>query len=132
MKEEYSPEKIWKIYRNLPENLKEAIFSVETADNIYNICEKNGIDKVSRVAKLVGYTLLGLLPPEKLQRMLKKELKITPALAKKVTQEISRFIFYPVRKSLSEIYKIETLHQEIETASQESKKTQDIYREPIE
>jgi len=109
MPKEYSKEELWNLYKKLPEELKEAIFSEATADNIFNICTRNEIedDRISEIARYVGRVLMGVLPPDEVQKTLEKELGLKIDLAKKVTQEISRFIFYPIKPVLEELYKIE-------------------------
>jgi hypothetical protein len=109
MPAEYSSEQIWKLYEKLPQELKEAIFSEETAKNIEEICERNGIegDLISEIARYTGRVLLGILPPNEFQETLEKELKLEKEVAKKVSQDIDRFIFYSVKASLGELYKIE-------------------------
>jgi hypothetical protein len=145
MVEEYTKEQIWKLYEKLPPELKEAIFSEETADNIWGICSRNGIEdeRISEVARYTGRVLMGLLPPDELPETLEKELKIDKGIAKKISQEINRFIFYPVKTSLEELYKIEiapiagvptkpTAKKGMEEKPEERPKREDVYREPIE
>lgn len=155
MPKEYTREEVWKLYEKLPKELQEAIFSEETADNIWNICERNEIseEKISEIAKQVGNVLLGILPPEEFQKILEKEIKLKKEIAKKVFHEIYRFIFAPVKESLAELYKIEIPPPEIKPSGvppsvkpseisppeaplleeePEAPKKPDIYREPIE
>ena len=143
MAKEYTREELWKLYQKLPEELKEAIFSEETAENIWNICERNNVEKISSVAKYVGNVLVGVLPPEDFQETLEKELKIKKEVAKKVAQEINRFIFFPVRPALEQLYKtgVTPLEKRPEKPSEQEKIEEekpkkppkpDIYREPIE
>lgn len=145
MPKQYTKEQLWKLYKKLPEELQEVIFSAETAENIWNICEKNNIEAVSSVAKYVGNVLVGVLPPEEFQEVLEKDLKIKKETAKKVAQEINRFIFYPVKPALEELYKIEIAPsakpaitppppaKPPEAApSEEKPEKPDVYREPTE
>lgn len=141
MPKEYTKDQFWKLYEKLPEELKEAIFSEETANNIFDICTRNGIedDRISEVARYTGRVLLGVLPPDEFQETLEKELKIEKEVAKKTTHEINRFIFYPVKTSLEELHNIV-----ITPPAQPSKITppseekppipskEDVYRETIE
>jgi hypothetical protein len=139
-REKYTKDELWKLYEKLPEELKEAVFSGETADHIWNICERYDVDDISEIAKLTGNVLLGVLPPGDFQETLEKELKLKKDVAKKVAQEINRFIFYPVKSSLEELYKIEITPPAKPTraaAPPEEKKPAepkkaDVYREPIE
>ena len=132
----YTPEQLWKIYKKLPEELKDAIFSEKTANDIYQICKRNKIEeKESELAKLVGCVLGGVLPPEKFLSVLKENLKLTNSMAQKIDKEVNRFIFSPVQEALSSIYggeigplKTTTTVAKRTTAS----KHPDPYREPIE
>ncbi len=143
MPEKYTKEQIWKLYEKLPEELKEAVFSEETAESIWGICSRNGIedDRISEIARYTGRVLMGLLPPDELQETLKKEMELEKEVAKKVSQEINRFIFYPVKARLEELYKIEiappagVVPSVPKTAPPEEKPTPpkaDVYREPVE
>lgn len=147
MPEKYTKEQFWKLYEKLPQELKDALFSEETGNYIYETCKKNGIeDKLGEVVESVGQVLLGVLPIENFQENLEKELKLKKEVAKKVFQEINRFIFFPLKESLTALYGTEiiptakpsTLPPEVpsEEAKPEEKPTPlekpDIYREPIE
>lgn len=158
---DYTKEQLWKVYEKLPEDLKEAIFSAETADNIYDICTRNGIedDKISEIAKLTGRVLMGILPPEDFQETLEKELKLKKDIAKKIAHEINRFIFFPVKESLAALYIMEVvppvkpsvgpspirpaeivlsevpseeIPSEVAPPKEEQPKRVDVYREPVE
>ena len=145
MPKKYTNKESWKLFEKLPEELQEVIFSVETANNIWNICERNRVDEISKVAKYVGNVLLGVLPPDEFQETLEKEMGLEKDIAKKVAQEINRFIFYPVNPLLEELYKIEiappakptkiTPPPEATAPPEEIPKApprEDVYREPIE
>lgn len=142
MEKEYSKEELWKLYDKLPGELKKAVFAEETAENIFNICGRNGIEegeKISKVAKYIGRVLMGLLPPNEFQETLEKELGLGKEIAKDITREVERYIFHPVKAELEELYKIEIAPPARPTGitppPQEKppvpSKT-DIYREPIE
>lgn len=132
MAEEYTKEQLWKIFTKLPEVLKETIFSEKTAEDIYNICQRNRIseEKIPEIARLIGNVMLGILLPEKLKNTLKQDLKLKKDTIEKVSFEIERVIFFPIRKELNEIYKIKSATKTKEETSTEGKK--DIYREIIE
>lgn len=140
--EEYPKEQLWKLYEALPNDLKDAIFSEKTAEAIYNICQRNSLEKeTTLVAKYAGYVLLGLLTPDDFQKALQEDLKLKNGLAKKVALEISRFVFFPVKGSLEALYKIEIEKPPSptkESALQEKPPTpmvqrrgKDVYRETI-
>jgi len=100
MLKEYTKEELWNLYEKLPEELREAVFSEETARNISSISFRNDIesDKVSIFARLIGRVFLGLLPPSEFQESLKKE------AVKDVYHEVNRFIFMPVKAELTALY----------------------------
>jgi len=142
MPKKYTSEQFWKLYEKLPQELKDALFAEETGNNLYEICQKNGIEEdLDEIVDLVGQVLVGVLAPEDFQGALEKELKLKKESAKKVSREINRFIFYPVKPTLEQLYKIETAHSEkptekpgVETEQKkpEALPTKDTYREPIE
>jgi len=143
MPKKYTPEQFWKLYEKLPQELKDALFAEETGDNIHDICERNGVlENLDQVVDYVGRVLVGLLPPDDLQETLERELEIDKERAKKIGQEINRFIFYPVKAYLEELYKIEMVPiagtpakppvKKVEEKAEERPKREDIYREPIE
>jgi len=142
MTKEYTKEQLWKLYEKLPEELQEAIFAEETANSIWDICERNKVEQVSKAAKYTGWVLMGILPPEEFQETLEKELELKKEVAKKVAQEINRFVFYPVKPALEELYKMgvksseKPIEKQKTEAMPEEEKVpapprKDIYREPL-
>jgi hypothetical protein len=142
MSEEYSKEELWKLYETLPKELKDAIFSEETANSIYEACTRNNLEeeKTPEIAKYTGYVLMGLLLPSEFEKTLKEKVGLRNDLAKKVNQEIGRFVFFPLRSALEMIYKIEiepfakpkpSEKPSLEDLPREKPK-KDIYREPLE
>jgi len=105
---DYTQEQLWKLYKKLPQELQEAVLSAENADHIHDTALRNGLEesRMSVLAKLVGNVLMGLLPPGEFQESLEKDLKLDKTAARRMTQEINRFIFFPVKQSLAEIYKV--------------------------
>jgi hypothetical protein len=141
MAKEYSKEQLWKLYEKLPQELKEAVFSEETSDSIWEACIKNKIEgnEISEVARYTGRVLLGILPPAEFRETLEKEVKLDKEQAKKVAQEINRFVFYPVKSSLEVLYEIEITPpaKPIKvTPTPKEKPTppsaKDVYRETVE
>jgi len=144
---QYAQEEIDKALEKLPEELKDAIFSMETADTLWKIGERYHVmdKRYSEITKYVAYVLLGLLLPSEFQGILEKELKLQKQLAKDITRDVNRFIFYPVKLALEQIYsmeiqvsaKIVTPQPAAEGETQTEKPKQeprgpDTYREPIE
>ena len=139
MPKEYTREEFWKLYEKLPQELKGALFAEETGNNIYEVCKRNGVENnLDQIVEYVGQVLVGVLPPDEFQATLEKEVKLKKDIAKKVAQEINRFIFYPVKSSLEELYKIEIAppaKPKVVPPPEEkppAPPAKDIYREPIE
>ena len=136
---DYKPEQLWPLYEKLPKDLQEAMFSVKTADTIYDICTRQALkeEEMSEIAKYTGYVLLGLLTPEEFEKTLKEELKLENDLAKKISREITHFIFFPIKESLEALYKIEIEKPSIGSieptpVTPERPLKRDVYRETIE
>jgi len=139
MPKEYTREEFWKLYEKLPQELKGALFAEETGNNIYEVCKRNGVENnLDQIVGYVGQVLVGVLPPDDFQATLEKEVKLKKDTAKKVAREINRFIFYPVKSSLEELYKIEIAppaKPKVAPPPEEkppAPPAKDIYREPIE
>jgi len=133
--EKISQDKLWAIYKTLPNNLKDAIFSEDTADAIWNICKLHDVDKTSGVAKIVGRVLMGLLPPKMLIETLQDELGLNQDIAKKVGMEIEHFILNAVKNELDVLYEEngDIKKEAVETDEESSdQKKSDTYREPVE
>jgi len=144
MPKKYTSEQFWKLYEKLAQELKDALWAEETGNNIEDVCQRYEIEEnLEDIVDLVGQVLVGVLPPEDFQETLGKELKLEKDTAKKVAQEINRFIFYPVRTELEKLYqtKVTAPIREVapipppvatEEIKQGGPKKEDIYKEPIE
>lgn len=144
MEKKYTSEQFWKLYDKLPQELKDVLFAEETGNNIYDTCKRNDcLEYHSEIIEYVGQVLIGVLTPDDFRVALEKDLKLTKETAKKVVQEINRFIFYPVRPLLEELYKIKIAPSSSEkpglvdkapiTEKEESAPPRkDTYKEPIE
>ncbi len=140
MPKKYTQEQFWELYEKLPQELKDALFAEETGNNIYDICKKNGAEKnLEAIVDSVGQVLVGVLAPEDFQENLEKEMGFKKETAKKIAQEINRFIFYPVKPALEQLFKIEITSSEkpTETTTESAQKPEtppdkDTYREPVE
>lgn len=104
---DYPPEQLDELYENLPRKLREALDSEKAGRVVYDIAAKNDIEgKGPDILKFVGYTLLGLLPPNEFKETLRKELQIEQSLAESVVKEITELVFYPLKENLEVLYKI--------------------------
>ena len=104
MLKEYTREELRDLYRKLPEDIKESMSSEHVTDAIYNTCERNEVEDAPKVTKIIALVILGVLPPESLPKTFHEELNLSVEVSEKVSQEINRFIFYPIKDHLSAIY----------------------------
>ncbi len=129
MAEKHTKEEFWKLYKKLPPALKNALADEETGNNIERICSRYKIeDCLDKMVDYVGDALVGLLPPPDFQETLIRELNLEENQAKKISYEIHRFIFYPVKKELEELYDLKAESVRPEEISDKDKTAE----EPIE
>ena len=108
LEKENLKEKISQIYDNLPEEIKQALFSYENAILNLKICQKFGIseEKASRLSLLVGKVLLGILNPKDFSEKLSQDLEISPETSLKIFHLLSREVFFPLREKIKEAEKL--------------------------
>jgi len=131
----------YKLYDKIPSELQELLSSEEMGDDLENICTKYDIlQYLAQINDYVGDTLLGLLPPNEFEETIKNDLKLDKDKAKKITREINRFVFYPVKSLLEDMYNMEIaplaqMHVKPSIIIKEKSKKAvggDSYREPID
>ncbi|MFA5349159.1 MAG: hypothetical protein WC309_02170 [Candidatus Paceibacterota bacterium] len=132
---ELTKEQRWEILDNLPENLREVIFSGETSEAITSICQLHDIEDTSVIGKTIGQVLMGLLPPDKISGTIKKRLPVLEeSLCNTLAIEIQHYILDPVMNDLMTLYspeKIEQLDAKDDTVEKEKSERKDVYREEI-
>jgi len=139
MAKNITKDEYWKLFQKLPSELKNQILSEETANNILSICDRHEIEQVPQLASIAGDVLFGTLRPNEFQTTIEQELGLEKDIAKKVAQEINRFIFYPVKTNLEELYSMEITPpagMKVPSPVTEKKSTapkrKDVYRETTE
>jgi len=146
MPRQYSQEQLEKIYEKLPEELKEALFSFETTQEIGDVGDTYGVidERLNKISEYVGYVLMGLMLPQEFAGVLKKEVGLPKVLAEAISRDLNRLIFYPVKPTLEQLHTTEiAIASKTSTPkpsplkteqpkSQEEPSGQDIYREPVE
>lgn len=104
---ERTKEQLKEIYRVLPEDIKEAMFAVDTSEAIQNVCKAFGlhIDQMGELADEVGRVMLGLTSPKDFIGNIEKRLNISEVKAKQITRDVNENIFVKIRDSLKKIHK---------------------------
>ncbi len=105
MEQEYTKDYFWEVYKQLPEELKDALFSDKNNELISHICAQAGLneEQVSVVAKYTGRVIMGLLPLEELPITIELELNISQDLASQINRQIYTSVFKHLRVSLNKI-----------------------------
>jgi hypothetical protein len=137
----YTPEQLREIYLKLPEDLKDAIFSVDSAEIIQAISKKYNlaIDKTGELADETGLVMLGLSHPKDFISNLSRRLQADKETAEKIAGEINSQIFVKVRESLKKIHETKTIEEIRRSPMEESEHEKienrypsgDPYREAI-
>ena len=128
---EYTREQFLELYNDLPEQLKNAMGSDRTTDVVERLSNQESLDddQHSAFVKLVGDLLLGLVPPSSFKKELTKA-KIKKGSADKIELAVKRFILYPVKELIADLYDEEIV---VPTQKKSSKSgASDKYREGIE
>lgn len=114
----YTLSQLEQLYQKAPSELKEVYTSAQIGENIKIICEKHGVtsdDFISDVIKYSGRVIIGALAPSEFRTALETEVKLDPQLAKNISEEIDRIIFYPYSEFLRPLYPEENLNSETDS-----------------
>ena len=95
-------DEIQKRFKSLPQDLKDAIFSIETADVIQALGKKYKltIDKIGELADEAGYLMMGFTDPKNFLDIIQKRLSVDFETARAVTEDLNIQIFGKIRESL--------------------------------
>lgn len=109
MPKQYTQKQIDAVRQTLPEELHEAMVSMETAQHIWDIKAKYGVvdERGNEIPTYVGYVLMGLMLPTEFVAVLKEELKLPKKTAEDMAHDINRFIFYPVKPALEQLHSMD-------------------------
>lgn len=111
----YTKEQLNERYEALPEVLKEAMFSADVAQNMFEIGKKHGltIEKTGITAEETGLVILGLRAPAEFASSLSRALDISEDAARTIASDISHEIFFPLRQALKDAHQIKVGDEEI-------------------
>ena len=89
-------------FLKLPEELRDAISSVNTADIIFEIgrAHKFNIDKIGILGQETGLVMSGIAPAKEFPGALMKGLGISREETNAIVQELNEKIFLPIREYL--------------------------------
>lgn len=113
-------EQVFQRWDTLPEKLKESLVSQANSDFLWKTAKAEHLpeEKISIIAKLAGYILMGFIHPEDMAEELRTQLNINPQLAKNIADALNSRIFSGLREELDKIYappvKTEPLRLQVE------------------
>lgn len=90
----------------LSPELREALFSENTANNVFEIAKKHGllVDKMGEMSSEIGNLMLGVTHPDEFVGNLAERLQVDKTKAKAIADDINREIFTPVRQHLRAMF----------------------------
>src|SRR3989344_138710 len=102
----FTEEQIAKMYDNLPEDLKDAIFGLEMNEIVERIGREKqlNIEQIGDLANETGMVMLGVTHPNEFIGNLAERLEVDKEKARAIAQEINEQIFKKVRESLRKIH----------------------------
>ncbi len=133
-----SKKKYYEIYKNLPPNAKDIFWSEEVFGTLDILKERYEISKSDKwLSRIVGFVVLGLVPPSKLSTTLILKTGKDAEKMEKLSDDIKRYILFSIKNFLEDTYKEEFIvweyraqNKEIEKMMKE-KKEKDPYRENL-
>ncbi len=101
----YTEEQILERYRSLPEDIKDAIDSVELLDLVESVGKKFKlhVDQQGELSNEIGLLLFGITKPEVFLEEIIKRVNLTPEVAGEIAKELNTKIFFPIRASLEKL-----------------------------
>lgn len=98
---------VYKRWDALLDVLREALFSNEKAEILWNICATNHLseEKTQEIAVLAGDVILGFIHLEDFANEIANETHIDKRVAQAIAQEADRKIFASIKKEIEESYR---------------------------
>lgn len=128
---DYTEQQIIEMYEKLPEDLKDAVFSVESTRIIESLGKKYGlnIEQIGKLGNETGMLILGVTSPSEYVGNLAGRLNIDKQKARQIADDVNQQIFSRVRESLKKIHGVDGVEQKetsVQPISEEIKKPEEI------
>jgi ribosomal protein L12E/L44/L45/RPP1/RPP2 len=96
--------------QSLPEDVKEAINSVDSLDVILGIEKKYKLhfDQTGQLSDEILMLTIGITPPQQFISNIQKRMGVSKEVAQEIGAEVNEKIFKPIRDSLKQIHNIKT------------------------
>lgn len=101
-----SVEQAKKRFKTLPQEMKDALFSVQTAEIISGIGAESHLtqQKGSELGRIAGLVFLGFLHKEDVAKELQEALSVNSLMANGLQDSLTKKLFYPYVDVLDKIY----------------------------
>jgi len=101
----FTTEQIENQYQTLPNEIKEAMLKIETADIVRTIGNKYAlhVDQVGELADEIGLVMLGLTRPNEFVTHIIARIGVDHIVAEAIAKEVNEQIFLKIRESLQEL-----------------------------
>lgn len=111
----YTPDQRYEMFQNLPQDVKEAIGSVEYIQTLSEIEKKYHLhlDQADKLSREIYELMLGITHPQEFVAKVARSLAVPAETAKQIAEEVNTKIFRPIRVSLMKI------HEEVARAALE-------------
>jgi len=112
----FSHQQIDTQYQKLPDVLKDAMFSADVSDLVFEIGKKHGlsIDKIGLLADEIGYIIVGLARPSEFSKNLAQALGTDENQTREIAAEVNHQIFFPLREALKKTHQFDMREEEIQ------------------
>jgi len=99
------------MFVHLPQDVKDAIFSLDVSERINVVGKRNGltVEQLGVLGSEIGLVLLGATAVADFTNVLAEKLKISKISAGKLAEHINAEIFSPIRESLKQVHGVEDL-----------------------
>ncbi|MDD4062248.1 MAG: hypothetical protein PHV25_00500 [Candidatus Pacebacteria bacterium] len=131
MTKEISKEEFLKLYKGLHPKIQNMLFDEEVGLTLTKICKRHMVEsKYQEIMDLIVDVLIGLLPPQDIEKILIRDLDVPITKAKEIALEINRFIFFPIKEEISDLYGIKS-KEVFKDEESSSSGLRDTYREEL-
>jgi len=109
-------------YFQLPQNIQEIFFTVETADKVREVSLINKLTDIQiwHFSYIVGLILLGELHIAEFVKTIQKDCGLAEEAARQLARDINQEVFLPLKDSLKKVHNVPDWPRERENGSQES------------
>jgi len=113
--------KYTKFYQ-LPKDVQEKMFAVETADLVRKIGKDNNLNEnqLQQFSYAIGMVLLGDLHISKFVKTLQEKCNLDEMASRRLARQINQELFLPIKESLKQIHRLPKWPAEGEATSQQA------------